>query len=194
MPEVRRVVFIATPHRGSPLAIGPLRGLGTRLCNRPSRFIQALQAVQANNGPDLLTPDFLAELPTSAGELAPGHRLLMALCDLQIEPSIRSHSIIADFRDTPGPGATDGIVPYSSSHLEGVDSELLVRGLHICLDHPAVIREVRRILVEHAGNEPAPRTDHDGRGRDGLVIGPRTTARAATELIPRAGAATSRNS
>jgi hypothetical protein len=106
--------------------------------------------VLANNEPDLFTPEFLEELPTSAGELAPGHRLLMALCDLQIEPSVRSHSIIADFRDTPGPGATDGIVPYSSSHLEGVDSELLVRGLHICLDHPAVIREVRRLLVEHA--------------------------------------------
>jgi pimeloyl-ACP methyl ester carboxylesterase len=153
VPEVRRVIFIATPHRGSPLASGPLRGLGTRLCGRPSRFLQALRTVLANNEPALFTPEFLEELPTSAGELASGHRLLMGLCDLRMEPSVRSHSIIADFRDPPGPGATDGIVPYSSSHLEGVDSELVVRGLHICLDHPAVIREVRRILVEHAEND-----------------------------------------
>jgi pimeloyl-ACP methyl ester carboxylesterase len=167
VPEVRRVVFIATPHRGSPLARGPLRGLGTRFCNRPSHFVQALQTVLANNGPDRFTPEILEELPTSAGELASGHPLLMGLCDLGIDSSVRSHSIIADFRDPPGPGATDGIVPYSSSHLEGVDSELLVRGLHICLDHPAVIREARRILVEHARNEPASRDDHRGLARDG---------------------------
>jgi hypothetical protein len=117
--------------------------------------------VLANNDADLFTPEILEELPTSAGELASGHRLLMGLCDLRIEPPVRSHSIIADFRDSPGPGATDGIVPYSSSHLEGVDSELVVRGLHICLDHPAVIREIRRILMEHAGIELTSRTDQE---------------------------------
>jgi hypothetical protein len=162
VPEVRRVVFITTPHRGSPLANGPLRGLGTRLCNRPNRFLQALKTVQANNEPDLFTPDFLKELPTSAGELVPGHRLLTGLCDLEIDSSVRSHSIIADLRDPPGPGATDGIVPYWSSHLEGATSELLVHGLHICLHDPAVIREVRRILLEHAGIDPTSRTDHGG--------------------------------
>jgi pimeloyl-ACP methyl ester carboxylesterase len=175
VPEVRRVVFITTPHRGSPLASGPLRGLGTRLCGRPSRFLQAVQAVLANNEPGLFTPDLLAELPTSAGELAPEHRLLMGLCDLKIDSSVRAHSIIADFRDPPAPGGTDGIVPYSSSHLEGVDSELIVRGLHICLDHPAVIHEVRRILAEHAGNVAACRTDEES-----------MIARAAAEFIPRA--------
>jgi hypothetical protein len=169
VPEVRRVVFITTPHRGSPLASGPLRGLGTRLCGRPNRFLQALRTALANNEPDQFTPDVLDELPTSAGELATGHRLLMGLCDLGIDSSVRSHSIIADLRDPPGPDATDGIVPYWSSHLDGVASELLVRGLHICLDHPAVIREVRRILVEHAGNGIASRSDHGRLARDGLV-------------------------
>jgi pimeloyl-ACP methyl ester carboxylesterase len=162
VPEVRRVVFIATPHRGSPLASGPLRGLGARLCWRQSRFLEALQTVLANNEPDVFTRDFLEEHPTSAGELAPGHPLLMGLCDLRIDSSVRYHSIIADLRDPPGPGASDGIVPYSSSHVEGATSELLVRGLHICLDHPAVIREVRRILMEQAVIGMTSRTDHSG--------------------------------
>ena len=108
VPEVRRVIFIATPHRGSPLAIGPLRELGTRLCSRPSRFLQALRTVLANNDPDLFTPEILEELPTSAGELATGHPLLMGLCDLRIEPSVRSHSIIADVRDPPIPAPPTG--------------------------------------------------------------------------------------
>jgi pimeloyl-ACP methyl ester carboxylesterase len=148
VPEVRRVVFIATPHRGSPLASGPLRGLGTQLCGRRNRFLKAVQNVVAGNQPDLFMPDF-AELPTSAGELGPGHPLILGLSDLGIDSLVRSHSIIADVRDKAGAGTTDGIVPYSSSHLDGVASELIVRGLHICLDHPAVIQEVRRILMEH---------------------------------------------
>ena len=53
----------------------------------------------------------------------------------------------------PGPElirpALDGLVPYDSAHLDGVTSELLVSSGHLCQDNPAVIREVRRILVEH---------------------------------------------
>jgi hypothetical protein len=151
VPEVRRVIFITTPHRGSPLAQSPARGIAKKLCDRPSRFLRALEIVQANNKPDLFTPQVIAENPTSAGELVPGHPLLSGLCDLKIDPSVHCHSIIADLHEPPSKGASDGIVPYSSSHLDGVDSELLVRGLHVCLNHPAVIQEVRRILMEHVG-------------------------------------------
>ena len=149
VPEVRKVIFITTPHRGSPLATSPVGGIATKICERPSRLRDALKTVQANNKLDLFTPRFVADNPTSRGELVPGHPLLVALGNLKIDPSVRCHSIIADLRDPPCKGGTDGIVPYWSAHLEGVDSELLVRGLHICLNHPAVIREVRRILVEH---------------------------------------------
>ena len=120
-----------------------------------------------SNEPDCFAPGFRGELPTSVGELASGHPLLVALCDLGIDPSVRSHSIIADLRDPPGPGATDGIVPYSSSHLECAASELLFHGTHICLDDPVVIREVRRILVEHAGINPTSGTDHGDLARNG---------------------------
>jgi pimeloyl-ACP methyl ester carboxylesterase len=168
VPEVRRVVFIATPHRGSPLARGRLLGLGTRLCCRTSPFSQAREALLASNDPSLFAPGFRSEHPTSAGELTSEHPLLMALFDLRIDPSIRSHSIIMDLRDPPGPYGTDGIVPYTSSHLEDVDSERLVHGLHICLESPGVIREVRRILGEHAGIDPTSRTDHSGLAQRGL--------------------------
>jgi hypothetical protein len=168
VPEVRRVIFIATPHRGSPLASGPLRRLGTRLCSQPSRFLRAIETVLANNEPDLFTPNFLEELSTSAGELSPRHPFLIGLCDLGIDSSVRSHSIIADLRDPPGSGTTDGIVPYSSAHLDSAVSELIVHGHHFCLNHPTVIGEVRRILKEHAGIDLASRTDHAGLTRDVL--------------------------
>jgi len=150
VPEVRRVIFIATPHRGSPLAGGRLRELGTRLCWQPNRFRQAQEVLLSHNEPDMFAPGFRSDLATSAGELAPGYPLLLRLCELGIDNSVRSHSVIADLRDPPRPDGTDGIVPYTSSHLDGVASELLVHGLHICVIHPAVIEEVRRILMEHA--------------------------------------------
>jgi hypothetical protein len=163
--EVRRVVFITTPHRGSPLVVGRIRTLGTRICARPSPFVRAREALLSGNVPDLFAASFRGELPTSLGELTPGHPLLSAVCDLAIDPSVPFHSIIADLREPPSPGGTDGLVPYTSSHLNGAASELLLHGLHICLDDPAVIREVRRILMEHAGNESTSRKDHQSARR-----------------------------
>jgi hypothetical protein len=46
-------------------------------------------------------------------------------------------------------GGSDGLVPYDSAHLDGVASELIVASGHLCQERPAVISEVRRILVEH---------------------------------------------
>jgi len=167
VPEVRRLIFIATPHRGSPIDRGMVRDLGVRICDRASRFRAARATLLAQNESAFFLAGFRAENPTSAGELAWGHPLLLALSDLGIDPSVRSHSIIADLRNPPGPGASDGIVPYSSSHLECAASEMLFYGHHICLASAAVIREVGRILREHAEIDPS-RPDHGGLARHGL--------------------------
>ena len=175
VPEVSRLIFIATPHRGSPLVRGLVRSLGMRICDRASRFREAREALLARNEPDFFVPGFRGEFPSAVSELASGHPLLSALCDLGIDRSVRTHSIIADLGDPPGSGASDGIVPYSSSHLECADSELLYHGSHICLTIPAVIEETRRILREHAGIGPASRTDHQV---------PRRLASAAPLSVP----------
>ncbi len=49
------------------------------------------------------------------------------------------------FSDTRG---GDGVVKYSSAHVEYVESEFM-RSFHTCLEKPAAIEEVRRILYEH---------------------------------------------
>jgi hypothetical protein len=51
------------------------------------------------------------------------------------------------------PGGDDGVVKYSSAHLAGVESELVVRSGHSCQGNPATIEEVRRILLEHLRKE-----------------------------------------
>ena len=149
-PEVRRVVFIATPHRGSRVDRGGLEHIGSRLIRLPDPLRAAHDRLMARNGPDFFTERFRKGLPTSVDELEWQSPILMRLDQLGLAPTIKAHSIIADRRDPPGAGGSDGLVPYESAHLDGVASESFVSSGHLCQDHAAVIREVRRILAEHA--------------------------------------------
>ena len=45
------------------------------------------------------------------------------------------------------PTGDDGVVMYSSAHLDYVESEFVVRQGHSCQDKPETIEEVRRILT-----------------------------------------------
>lgn|GEM_PF-4581236 len=41
------------------------------------------------------------------------------------------------------------MVKYTSAHIAGVESELVVRSGHSCQGNPTTIEEVRRILLMH---------------------------------------------
>jgi pimeloyl-ACP methyl ester carboxylesterase len=181
VPEVSRVIFIATPHRGSPLASGRLQELDSQLRRRVDPLSQAYAELLSANDPGIFIGASRDRLFSSVGELAPGHPLLLTVSDLGDRESIRSHSIIADFRNPPRPGGTDGIVPYSSSHLDGVDSELVVHGSHFCVNDPRVVAEVRRVLIEHCRSEPARETDDQSCAR-------------CKSAAPRAGASRTKSS
>ena len=55
--------------------------------------------------------------------------------------------------DGAGPfeNLNDGVVAYKSAHIDGVESELVVRSSHSTQAVPETIEEVRRILREHLG-------------------------------------------
>jgi len=150
IPEVRRLIFIATPHRGSPLAWGPIKGIATRFVRLPMPLQQAHASLLASNGPDAFTRTFREGLATSIDELAWEHPLLLAIDSLPIDPNVKRHSIIADLCSTVRPGRGDGQVPYASAHHPGAASELIVPAGHYCLEDSRVIKEVARILKEHA--------------------------------------------
>ena len=152
-PYVERVIFLATPHRGSTLA-GSLAGkLGSSLVNLPDDYETLFRRVtQANL--DLMTPAMRKILgrggPTSIQALAPNHPMIQVLADLPFPDRLKIHSIIG----RKGQGvrlrdSTDGIVPYWSSHLGDADSELVVDSGHGVHSHPGAIQEVKRILYEH---------------------------------------------
>jgi pimeloyl-ACP methyl ester carboxylesterase len=150
VPTVRRVVFVATPHRGSPLACGAIGDIGSRLVPPPLALRKAHDALIAANGPDAFEPKFRAGLATSLDQLAWESPLLLAIDKLPIDPLVRRHSIIAE-QDVPvGPIKGDGLVSRDSARHEGAESELVVPAGHFCLDNPQVIAEVARILRKHA--------------------------------------------
>jgi pimeloyl-ACP methyl ester carboxylesterase len=165
LPEVSRVIFIATPHRGSPLDLKPVRAIASRLV-RPSDDAQRAQAsLLASNDPVAFRPSFRAGLPTSIDELVWEHPLLLALDGLSIDPRVKRHSIIADLRQPPRIGGGDGLVPYASAHHPGAASEFLVSAGHLCLENPDVIGEVARILQEHAAHRDPPMRSLEAVGR-----------------------------
>lgn len=148
-PSVRRVIFIAVPHRGSEFADNAFGRFGQRLFKPPGEFRAFYERISVAN-PGAFTPAYEAlgtgELD-SVGALSPRHPTLRILPDLPVLPGLRMHSIIGN-RGKAGPleESSDGVVAYWSSHLDGVESETIVPVDHSAVDHPGTVAEVKRIL------------------------------------------------
>ncbi len=149
LPFVRRVIFIATPHRGSFLAAYSLSALVTRLVSAPLRLTKLSVDLVTQNQDEFLTRS-LARLPTSLDNMKPGNPFLQTLSGIPIDPRITAHSIVAVQGDGPPEEGGDGVVKYTSAHIDGVESEKIVRSSHSTQANPDTINEVRRILIENA--------------------------------------------
>lgn len=87
---------------------------------------------------------------TSLDQMNPLSGYIQVLAAIPIAPGVHAHSIIAVKGDEPVEDGDDGVVKYTSAHLDGVESELVVRSDHSVQWAPAAIEEVRRILLLHA--------------------------------------------
>jgi pimeloyl-ACP methyl ester carboxylesterase len=150
LPFVKRVVFIATPHRGSYLTLQRLGRWAAGLVQLPNTVSQVTFDFVARNRDHLLIRDLDRPI-TSIDNMTPGNPFLKTLSSLPVAPGIAAHSIIAVEGTGPAYQGADGVVKYKSAHLSGVESERVVRSPHSCQGHPDTIEEVRRILRGHAG-------------------------------------------
>ena len=148
LPEVSRVVFICTPHRGSFVAGRQIiADLTRRFLIQP--FALAGVAAEIDRNRDALVPGVV--VPSAVDNMSPKHHFILALQEIPVAPSITAHSIIAVEGDGPVEQGDDGVVKYSAAHIEPVESELVVRSSHSTQGRPETIEEVRRILREHVG-------------------------------------------
>jgi pimeloyl-ACP methyl ester carboxylesterase len=149
-PDVQRVIFISTPHRGSELASNWIGRIGAALVRTPQRFT----SIYASTKPLLIADPAarpLNRMPNSVDTLEPNDRFVEAVNKLPITPGIPYHSIMGDRGRGDTPNSSDGVVPYWSSHLAGARSELVVNSDHGAQYNPQTIREVERILKRNLG-------------------------------------------
>jgi pimeloyl-ACP methyl ester carboxylesterase len=172
-PSVGRVVFIATPHRGSYLAENRLGRFISGLVRLPLNLAQATVDILTNN-PDALRFDPERARIGSIYDMRPGAPLITALAAIPVAPGIPAHSIIAVRGDGPIEDGSDGVVRFESAHIDGVESELIVRSGHSVQSHPETVLEVRRILLLHA--DEACRERGIGCAQPPVVTGPRPSA------------------
>ena len=151
-PDVAGVIFVATPHHGSRLASGLLGNVGRLLLRMPSTVTSTVSAILTQNRAALAETNRL-KAGSSLDSLTPRGQVIAAVNDMTMRPGVRPYSILGD-RGRAGPReqSSDGVVPYASSHLPGVESEVMVPAGHTgTLSRPETAAEVIRILGQSGG-------------------------------------------
>ena len=169
LPQVGRAVFLATPHRGANMSDDWLPRLVRRMIRLPFDVLHdagdVLRRAQVDEQAQQQLGFRKGRPPSGPDDLSPDSLFMRSTVDLPIEAGLPYHSIVGQ-RDpaVPLPQSDDGVVPYASAHLDGAQSERVVRSEHSVQETPEAILELRRILRLHmAGDTPTPQRALSGR-------------------------------
>jgi pimeloyl-ACP methyl ester carboxylesterase len=149
-PYVARVIFLCTPHRGSYVAgRNFIANAVRRLLTLPFALVGASAEIAQN--PNLARAGITPVVPSAVDNMSPRHHFIKALQKIPVTPTVTVNSIIAVEGDGPVEQGNDGVVEYSSAHIEPVESELVVKWNHSLQGRPETIEEIRRILRLNIG-------------------------------------------
>ena len=151
--DIRRVITIGTPHRGSDYANDTTRWLGRKLIKLPTMMVTTGQQLVSQN-PGLFQNTELLTTSTSIDSLSPDSPVFPAMLRAPRASWVSYHNIVgltptkSFFSKEKLTG--DGFVEYESAHMDDVVSEITVDSEHQLIHrHPKAILEVRRILLAH---------------------------------------------
>jgi len=91
-PDVSRVVFIETPHRGSSWAHRPVGRLGSALVETSAES-ESVHTQLVHDNPNLFREELIDRFPSSVDLLKPASLLLAATTNLPCSPAVRLHTI-----------------------------------------------------------------------------------------------------
>jgi pimeloyl-ACP methyl ester carboxylesterase len=153
IPQVRRVVFIATPHGGSSWATRAVGKLASAAVQQPEQIRAVHDELISANPPGTFYPYFEERLPTTIDTLEPDSPLLAALRSLPVAAGVVSHTIVGTGHLTDGLEDGDGVVSVPSARASGVVSERFVPATHTTVHHrPETVEEIVAILSAHAAD------------------------------------------
>jgi hypothetical protein len=146
-PDISEVIFICVPHQGSTLATNWIGRIGRALAKLPFTVIKTTSDILTLNS-DAIAADVSVKPGTSIDSLSPGGKFARTLKQLPMSPRVIKYSIIGN-RGKEGPleKSSDGVVPYWSSHLDGV-AETIIPSTHSGPEHPACAVKVRELLTQ----------------------------------------------
>ncbi len=150
------VVYMATPHRGAPVASYGLVSWLMRLISLPQELIAEMYNIATLQQDSLLMePERMAEWFTSGSQLSPRGYSIAGLQHLAVR-AVPTHSIIGDRGKGDTPDSSDGIVPYWSSHIAW-GTETIVPSGHSVQDVPETAKALAQMLLDYTAKNKAVR-------------------------------------
>lgn len=168
-PWISRVVFLGTPHKGSPWAKRPLGKWGAKLVEEPSSRKAEHEKLIRDN-PGVFSREFTQRIPTSIDLLRADSPLLQSMDRLPFDGRVNLHSIVGSGYWLLGAGNSDRVVPVSSARNSSVVSEKFVHTKHTNINgNREAIKELfcvfRRHLQENDPRLNSIAIEIMGRGR-----------------------------
>ncbi|MEN8549191.1 alpha/beta fold hydrolase [Acinetobacter soli] len=149
-----RAIFMSAPHRGTDYADRWFTLAARKIIRLPSSFLGALTDTLTNDATDQakdLTNGINGGLiQNGPSDLSHKSKFIALTKDVVPPKGYVFHSIMGNITKSQEPDQiTDGIVPYSSAHLDGAVSEKIIKGGHSIQETPEALLELRRILRLH---------------------------------------------
>ena len=151
------VVYMATPHRGAPLASYRITRAIAKLVHLPENLVkEAVNLLTLQEDIFLLRPQELTDWFTSVNQLSPTSYSIRGLQGLQVR-GVPTYSVIGDRGQGDSPRSSDGVVPYWSSHIPW-GQEKIVPADHSVQDVKETADYMRQILLDYLHSQkPAAR-------------------------------------
>ena len=156
-PPIDRAIFVASPFRGTDYADRWFTLAARKIIKLPQGFLNATLDTVSHGLSGDFTSDYLTKmakefLQNGPSDLSKKSAFMQITAETPISNQVKYHVIIGNdtkFADTEINKITDGIVPYSSAHLDGAESEKIIKGGHSIQYSPEAVLELRRILRLH---------------------------------------------
>jgi len=141
-------IFLATPHRGAPLADSFVGWLMRKSIELPKNVLEAsLKLATFQEGSLFTNPEQITDWFMSVNQLSPDGDPIKQLSNLELVKS-PTLSIIGDRGKGDSPDSSDGVVPYWSSHI-GWGKEKIVPSGHSVQDNIETAIYLNKVLKDY---------------------------------------------